>query len=323
MPLDQILKRHFWAVIVVLVAMAAFLDAQGIMHIVGASLGADEATLAVPPLMARLPAAPASATPHATSAEPILSRNPFDSVTGPLNLAPPPAPTDSTPPPPPEPTDPYSAPVCDGVQVLIIAASPDPDWSFAALETPEDKGKSFLRRRGGDIGGKTVKYIGWDRVWLTSASQLCQAQMFKPPTPPGASAAPAPPPPPPSAGGASAVGDDIKNGIQKIGANEYNIDRGVVDKILENQAELMRQARIVPERENGKVVGIRLFGVRPDTLLGTLGMENGDRLEKINGFDMASPEKALEAYARLRTADHLTVSVNRRGQPMNLDFNIK
>jgi general secretion pathway protein C len=323
MPLDQILKRHFWAVIVVLVAMAAFLDAQGIMHIVGASLGADEATLAVPPLMARLPAAPASATPHATSAEPILSRNPFDSVTGPLNLAPPPALTDSTPPPPPEPTDPYSAPVCDGVQVLIIAASPDPDWSFAALETPEEKGKSFLRRRGGDIGGKTVKYIGWDRVWLTSASQLCQAQMFKPPTPPGASAAPAPPPPPPSAGGASAVGDDIKNGIQKIGANEYNIDRGVVDKILENQAELMRQARIVPEQENGKVVGIRLFGVRPDTLLGTLGMENGDRLEKINGFDMASPEKALEAYARLRTADHLTVSVNRRGQPMNLDFNIK
>ena len=73
----------------------------------------------------------------------------------------------------------------------------------------------------------------------------------------------------------------------------------------------MRQARIVPEKENGKVVGIRLFGVKPDTLLGTLGMENGDRLEKINGFDMASPEKALEAYARLRTADHLTVSVNR------------
>jgi len=323
MPIDQLLKRHFWAVIVVLVAMAAFLDAQGIMHIVGASLGADETALSVPPLMARLPAAPASATPHATSAEPILSRNPFDSVTGPLNAQPVSLPDIAMPEKPTEPVDPYSAPACDGVQVLIIAASPDPDWSFAALETPEDKGKSLLRRRGGDVGGKTVKFIGWDRVWLTSGNQICQSQMFKPPPPPGASAAPAAPPAPVAAGGASGVSDDIKNGIQKIGANEYNIDRGVVDKILENQAELMRQARIVPEQENGKVVGIRLFGVRPDTLLGTLGMENGDRLEKINGFDMASPEKALEAYARLRTADHLTVSVNRRGQPMNLDFNIK
>ena len=53
--------------------------------------------------------------------------------------------------------------------------------------------------------------------------------------------------------------------------------------------------------------------MRPDTLLGMLGMENGDRLQTINGFDMTSPEKALEAYARLRTADHLTVPVNRKG----------
>ena len=104
----------------------------------------------------------------------------------------------------------------------------------------------------------------------------------------------------------------------KVSATEYNIDRGVVDKILENQADLMRTARIVPEQENGKLVGIRMFGVRPDTLLGTLGMQNGDRLQTINGFDMTSPEKALEAYARLRTADKLTVSLNRGGQPLNL-----
>jgi general secretion pathway protein C len=148
--------------------------------------------------------------------------------------------------------------------------------------------------------------------------------MLKPPA--EASAAPtvaAAAPPPPAAGGASGVSAEIKNGIQKLSDNEFKVDRGVVDKILENQAELMRQARIVPEQENGKVVGIRLFGVRPDTLLGTLGMENGDRLEKINGFDMTSPESALEAYARLRTADHLTVSLNRRGQPTNVDYDIK
>ena len=116
---------------------------------------------------------------------------------------------------------------------------------------------------------------------------------------------------------------DLAKGISKKSATEFDVDRGVVDKILENQAELMRQARIVPEQENGKVVGIRLVNFRPDSLLGTLGMESGDRLEKINGFDMTSPEKALEAYARLRTADHLTVSVNRKGQETNLDYNIK
>jgi general secretion pathway protein C len=52
-------------------------------------------------------------------------------------------------------------------------------------------------------------------------------------------------------------------------------------------------------------------------------MENQDRLQTINGFDMSSPEKALEAYARLRTADKLTVQINRGGKNMNLDYNIK
>jgi general secretion pathway protein C len=38
---------------------------------------------------------------------------------------------------------------------------------------------------------------------------------------------------------------------------------------------------------------------------------------------MTSPEKALEAYARLRTADHMTVAINRKGTNQNLDYNIK
>jgi len=321
MAFDKLLKRHFWAVIMALVAIAAFLDAQGIMHVVGASLGADEKQLAAPPLMMRLPAAAGSAGPHATSAEPILARNPFDSVTGPLNAVASAEVAEA--PPEPDMTDPFGAPDCDGVRVLVIAASPDPDWSFAALESNAEKGKSVLRRRGGEIGGKKVTFVGWDRVWLTSGSQLCQSQMFKPPPSASAPAAAPAPAAPVAAGGAAGVSDDIKNGIQKVSATEFNVDRGIVDKILENQAELMKQARIVPEQENGKVVGIRLFGVRPDTLLGVLGMENGDRLQSINGFDMTSPEKALEAYARLRTADHMTVAINRKGSNMNLDYNIK
>jgi general secretion pathway protein C len=116
---------------------------------------------------------------------------------------------------------------------------------------------------------------------------------------------------------------DIASKIHKISDTEFDIDRSVVDKILENQAELMKSARIVPETKDGKVLGIRLFGIRPETLLGTLGLQNGDRLESINGFNMGSPEKALEAYARLRTASQLDVTVNRRGAPVSIVHHIK
>lgn len=321
MAVDQLLRKNFWLIVLPLVAVAALLNAQAVTQLVGVGLTPDEKALAAPPPVAKV--APASnASARNPSAEPILSRNPFDHVTGSLH---PPVVDDtavsssSTI----DMSDPWNAPVCDGVKVLVITASSDPDWSFAAL-TGSGETKSVLRRRGGELGGKKIHFVGWDRVWFQNGGALCQAMLFKQPDLPVAKPAEAAPAPTtPAKGGAPGLDPALAKGIQKVSATEFNIDRGVVDKILENQSELMRQARIVPEQENGKTVGIRMFGIRPETLLGTLGMENGDRLQTINGFDMASPEKALEAYARLRTADKLTVQVNRRGQNMNLDYNIK
>jgi general secretion pathway protein C len=318
---DQLLKKNFWIVILPLVAVAALLNAQAVTQLVGISLGPDEKALAAAPPVAKLSSA-ASASARNLSAEPILNRNPFDHVTG--SLKPPPVSDDtSSSAGPLDTSDPWNAPKCDGVKVLIIAASADPEWSFAAFGGD----KTVMRRRGGEVNGKKVHFVGWDRVWLESGGSLCQASIFE--TKAGESKAASPTPAasgssaPPATGGAKSLDPAYAKGIQKVSANEYNIDRAVVDKILENQADLMRQARIVPEQENGRVVGIRLFGVRADTLLGTLGMQNGDRLQTINGFEMGSPEKALEAYARLRTADKLTISLNRNGANMNLDYNIK
>ena len=139
---------------------------------------------------------------------------------------------------------------------------------------------------------------------------------------PSASAA-APEAPAAPSHGAPTVPADIASKIQKISDTEFHIDHAVIDNILEHQADLMKSARIVPEQKDGKVLGIRLFGIRPDTLLGTLGIQNGDRLESINGFNMGSPEKALEAYARLRTATSLNVKVSRRGAPVSIDYQIQ
>ena len=317
---DQWLKRNFWVAFIPVTAITAYLHAQAATSVVAAGLVPDEKVLSAPPPQMKI-APMSTSTAHATSAEAILSRNPFDHVTG--SLHPPPVTETVAPGKEPDLTDPMSAPTCDGVKVLVIAASSDENWSFTALSSGGADTKSLLRRRGGEAFGKKVYFIGWDRVWFENGGSICQATLFAK-EPPKAADTPAPPPVAAKpTGGAPGLDPSIAKGIVRVSATEFNIDRGVVDKILENQADLMRQARIVPEMENGKTVGIKMYGIRPDTLLGTLGMENGDRLQTINGFDMASPEKALEAYARLRTADKLVVQVNRRGQNMNLDYNIK
>jgi general secretion pathway protein C len=79
---------------------------------------------------------------------------------------------------------------------------------------------------------------------------------------------------------------------------------------------------VAAEQRAGQIIGLRLFGIRPGSLLNTLGLQNGDRLETINGFSLASPEQALQAYARLRSATRLSVRLDRAGQPVQLDLNI-
>ncbi len=320
MALETVLRKNFTFVLAGLGLCGAFFTARTLSQGLGLALAADEKQLSAAPLVIPPSGSVASPSRHSTSAEAILASNPFDSITGPLREAPPVpvasgAEIDYS--------DPRSAPACDGVKVLVITAATDPDWSFAAF-SDGGPGKTTLARRGQEVGGKKLIFVGWDRVWLQNGSQLCQASLFASPD------APKPPPAMAEATPAAMPGKgpptlsaDLAKGIRRLGATEFEIDRGVVDKILENQSELMRSARIQPEQENGKVVGIKLLNIRPDTLLGTLGMENGDRLQQINGFDMTSPEKALEAYARLRTADKLTVQVTRRGQLTNLDYNIK
>ncbi len=116
---------------------------------------------------------------------------------------------------------------------------------------------------------------------------------------------------------------DLETGITRNSDSNFTIQRGLVDQILQNQAELMRTARIIPHEENGRVVGVKMYGIRRNSLLGRLGVQNGDMLRTINGYDMSSPDSALEAYARLRTADHLTLSIVRRGSPATIDYNIQ
>jgi len=264
--------------------------------------------------------------------EPILTRNPFDSVTGPLTATEVALPTARS-------TEgevaegPMSAPICDGIRVTIISESSDPSWSLAAIQGPAET-KPVVRKLGEVVGTKTIAFIGHNpvlrspSVWFSEAEALCQAPLFGEKVPPTTKTAPATSSSAagvvrePARKGASKAPPEILAKIQKVSDTEYNIDRSVIDQLIERQSELIR-ARIVPDQQNGQVVGLRLYGVRPDTVLGALGIQNGDRLETINGFSMASPEKALEVYARLRSAEGLKIQLNRAGKNLLIDYKIK
>jgi general secretion pathway protein C len=340
MALDTLIKKFFPAIIGLIVALIAHFQATGVVHLATGSALAIDADEMIAGSLRRQAHAGVDAHKRARSAQALIDYNVFDHSTDlhekPLEeqeaeaaaaeAASKVAVLDLS--------DPLAAGQCEGVAVSIVTESPDPTWSLAILKAPGEERPS-LRRVGDKAGDFEVAYIGFNRVeaspavWLVKETKLCQALLFpKEPPPPAASTAPAVtaavPTAEPKKGGAPGVPKEISDKIEKVSANEMNVDRSVVDYVLENQSELLKSARLVPEKgADGKAVGIRLFGIRPDTLLGTLGLQNGDRIETINGFNLSNPEEALNAYARLRTANKLSVKVTRRGQPTTVDLNIK
>jgi general secretion pathway protein C len=112
-------------------------------------------------------------------------------------------------------------------------------------------------------------------------------------------------------------------GIRKLDDRHFQIERSTVNNALANLNELAMQARIVPSFKNGQANGFKLFSIRPDSLYSKIGIENGDVIQRINGYDMNSPDKALEAYTKLRNAGALDLTIERNGQPMSFHYAIQ
>ncbi|MBM4779593.1 MAG: hypothetical protein GQE15_17955 [Archangiaceae bacterium] len=82
--------------------------------------------------------------------------------------------------------------------------------------------------------------------------------------------------------------------------------------------DVAAQARIVPAFERGVAIGFKLFSIRPGSAWREAGLQNGDVIERVNGLDLNSPEKALVVYSTLRCARRFVVEVRRGDERLDL-----
>jgi general secretion pathway protein C len=318
------------AIVLATLALSALFLARGTTNLVAGSL--------LPPQ----PALPASATSSRPERPPgadppnyqsILKRNIFDPTTGALWPPKPPESTETSETPPVETLEQLAPgqmpPLCDGSAKMIagVHSEDHPEWSFATLTSGSDT--PLLYREGSRIEDKEIVSILPKAVFLRQTNgRLCSLVLFVDRAAMQAAAsrtAPATPPPvaPPVAMASGGLSEaEMDQNIHAASETKFSIPRSFVDRILSNQAEIMSSARVVPHEENGQVIGVKLYGIRRNSLLGKLGLQNGDLLRTINGFEMSSPDTALEAYSRLRTASNLAVSVVRRGTATNIQYDI-
>ena len=76
---------------------------------------------------------------------------------------------------------------------------------------------------------------------------------------------------------------------------------------------LAQDARVVPKFENGRVVGMKLFSIKPDSLYAQVGLQNGDIVTRVNGIAL-TPDHAMKAYETVRESRVVVVDFLRRGE---------
>lgn len=291
--MSALVRSSFHAFTLAMLACACTLVAQTINTVVGASL------LPLPTTTGAQPreASTASSSPTPLSAE-LLARQ-----TG-LSLG-----TQSKP--PPEPTrDMQSTQLA--LKLLGTMTSPNSAMSLASVYDD-----ALHRTRtvwtGSTLQGAEVVSIERTRLLLANGGRV---EILDISSIPAASAMPAAPAP---AGASTGLGSSIR----QTGPESYAIRRQDLDNTLTRLNDVAMQARIVPAFREGISKGFKLFAMKPDSIYARLGMKNGDILQRINGFTLDDPTRALEAYNNLKGSSRLELELERDGQPLRKTFSVE
>jgi general secretion pathway protein C len=213
-------------------------------------------------------------------------------------------------------------PVKSGLRVKLLGTlvAADKYWSFASVQDMVTQ-RSQTYMVTDRIQGSEILEIQRERVIILNGGRKEFIDSN-----PGDGSMPAPayvPPPVAEARPGGPPNSGLGSGIRALNENEYEVPRGEIDKTLANLNEVAMQARIVPAFKDGQAQGFKLFSIRPDSIYSKIGVQNGDVIRRINGFELNSPEKALEVYSKLKEASRIEIEIERNGAPLRKTYNVR
>ncbi len=106
--------------------------------------------------------------------------------------------------------------------------------------------------------------------------------------------------------------------IQKVGQNEFVIEKKFFDEILDDPTSILDQARVIPQED-----GLRFFGIRSSSIFFKLGIRNGDIMHEINDVEMNDIEKALSVFEDLRSESDFSINLTRGGRKITYEYTVE
>lgn len=184
-------------------------------------------------------------------------------------------------------------------------------WSFARatiIEKEKEEAQEFAI--GETVGGYKIRSISLNYVVLEKGGISLKVEIGQTP---GEARAKLNLDAGPKAEGGPPAGDTVR----KV------LSRQDVNRKLKDQAAIFKNARFGPALINGKISGYKIYSVTPKHIFYSLGARNGDIIKRVNGMPLTETEKMLEIWGAVKTADKITVDVERGSQILTYEFIIR
>jgi general secretion pathway protein C len=106
-------------------------------------------------------------------------------------------------------------------------------------------------------------------------------------------------------------------------SQEITVRRSLMESAVKDVNNLMKQIRIQPNFRNGQPDGLRLTGIRPNSIFYNMGLKSGDILMAVDGREIKSVDDAFKLYQNLQSSSRVQLQIKRRGQLKSIDYHIE
>ena len=106
-------------------------------------------------------------------------------------------------------------------------------------------------------------------------------------------------------------------------ASTITVKRSDVRRALKDINKLMSQVFVRPHFKHGRADGVEVTKIRRGSFFASLGLKNGDVIQKINNKPIKSPDDAMVFYNRLKSGSRVSVVINRGEESKTINYRFR
>lgn len=221
-----------------------------------------------------------------------------------------------------------SHPVLAELRLLGTYAGP---VGYAVFEKTGAGEQDVFRAGQSVFGAGTLESVGDGLASLSSGGTVVKFTVFREDIPAGLSgmgssgqaAGGASSGSPPSGDAGAFYQGSGSRFTEKVSEDSWVIDQKAVAESLTDMGRVLTDARLTPKVSASGVEGFVVTEIKPRGVFDAIGLMNGDVLTKINGYEIDSPEKAVQVLSALRGETSIDLDILRDGRPKSLHYTVR